>query len=313
MPMSSNSDRTASSMNRRTSLTARTTCDRLEPRRLLAGDPINLGPERVFPGDTAPDLSVGGQAGTSLSAGPDGVSLAVWHDARSSGHPQIAQGPATGTMLDVYAARVRADGSVIDVTPIPVAVNSYDQWSAKAAWNGTNWLVSWRSELEFDRDEEEIRAVRVSPDGVVLDVNPLLIGTSVPHPSSSNDIDPEGPLQVVSDGADWIVTWKRSNPATFGGLGYDWFGTKVLADGTAAAGGEKLYFSGSTNNDDFGLAYSPVNGGQYLQASNTYNNSTIRFRRFDRDLNLVAGSERVLPGQNFANQTFESVAGSPSG
>src|SRR5688572_19299671 len=131
--------------------------------RIVLSSPPTLGPELVLPGDTTPALSVGQQTSPSLAEGPNGVSLAVWQDTRSGGHPLVYQGVGLGTMTDIYAARVRADGSVIDVTPIPIAVNSYNQVMPKASWNGTNWLVAWNTERDDDRYESDIHAVRVTP------------------------------------------------------------------------------------------------------------------------------------------------------
>jgi hypothetical protein len=274
----------------------------------MSGGPP-LGPELVLPGDTTPALSVGTQTNPSLAEGPDGVTLAVWQDTRSGGNPNVYQGVGIGTMTDIYAARVRADGSVIDVTPIPVAVNSYNQDTPKAAWNGTNWLVAWHTERDADRYETDINAVRIAPDGTVLDQQPIVVGAHLPHPTMSNDLDPVGPLQVVSNGRDWFVEYRRHNVNLAGGIGMEWFATKVTADGQVPnLEGVKL-LSATQNDADFGLAFSPVNGGQFMHAYRAGGASYTR--RYDADMTYVAGSQTVAPAG--AGGPKMNIAGGPSG
>ena len=278
-------------------------------RRTLLSAPPTLGPELVLPGDTTPALSVGQQTKPSLAEGPDGVSLAVWQDTRSGGHPAVYFGIGLGTMTDIYAARVRADGSVIDVTPIPVAINSYNQQTPRAAWNGTNWLVAWSTERDDDRYETDIHAVRVSPDGVVLDPSPRVIGTHLPSPTSSDDIDPFGPLTIASNGSDWFVQWRRHNPNLAGGIGMEWFATRVTADGTVPDAQGVQLLSGNQYYSDFGIAFSPAGGGQFLHAYDTYGGGTF-IQRFDANMNLIPGSQQTIAGTSIADV---SLAGGPQG
>src|SRR5687768_994617 len=273
----------------------------------MSGGPP-LGPELVLPGDTTPALSVGTQTNPSLAEGPDGISLAVWQDTRSGGNPNVYNGVGIGTMTDIYAARVRADGSVIDVTPIPVAVNSYNQDTPKAAWNGTNWLVAWHTERDADRYETDINAVRIAPDGTVLDQQPIVVGAHLPQPTNSNDLDPIGPLQIVSNGSDWFVEYRRHNVNIAGGIGMEWFATKVTAEGAVPnVEGVKL-FSATQNDSDFGLAFSPANGGQFLHAY-TVSNATYT-RRYDANMTYVSGSQQTAPGGGGPKM---SLAGGPGG
>jgi hypothetical protein len=175
-------------------------------------------------------------------------------------------------------------------------------------WNGSNWLVAWNTELENDRYESDIHAVRVSPDGVVLDQQPMVIGTHLPNPYGSDDIDPTGPLSLVSNGSDWFVTWRRHNPNIGGGIGMEWFATRVLANGTVPDPQGTNILTANQYADDFGLAFSSSNGGQFMHLY-SWNDQTFQ-RRFDTNMNLIAGSERPAV---FADGADFSIAGGPDG
>lgn len=283
------------------------TMEAVEHRTLFAAAPV-LGPELVLPGDTTPALSIGSQTKPTLAEGPDGTSLAVWQDTRSGGNPNVPFGVGLGTQTDIYAARIRADGSVIDVTPIPVSIASYNQTDAKAAWNGTNWLVAWTSPRDNDPYETDIKAVRISPQGAVLDQQALTIGTHIPQPQASNDIDPSPPLEIVSDGTDWVVTYERHNPSIGGGIGMEWFAVKVLANGSVPNQEGVKTLVADQYGDSYGFTFSPVNGGQYLH---TFQNGSgqIYTQRFDRNLSKVGGVAAV----NSELIDRVSVAGGPNG
>ena len=286
----------------------------LEIRQLFSGGgrtPPSVGPEQLLPGDTTPAAAVRSQFGPSLAEGPNGVSLAVWQDTRSAGGgPGFSFGPGQGTMSDIYAARIAADGTVIDATPIPVAVNDFDQITPMAAWNGSNWLVAWQTQRQNDQFEEDINAVRVAPDGTVLDPQPVVIGTHAADPSSSDDIDPSGPLQVLGTGSDWIVTYKRFNPATFGGVGIDYFAVKVTANGTVPNQEGTLYRGTYVYNGEYGLTYSPVNGGRLLHVFGNQVPQLV-IEQFDANsIAPIAGTQRMVSG---ADMQIIKASGSPSG
>jgi hypothetical protein len=75
--------------------------------------------------------------------------LVVWADQRDGS--------------DVYGARIRPDGSVLDITGIPIARVPGNQTDPDVAFDGTNFIVAWTS------GGKSIVAARVSPAGVVLD------------------------------------------------------------------------------------------------------------------------------------------------
>ncbi len=84
-----------------------------------------------------------------------GVFLVVWQDARN------------GKDWDVYAARVSAEGKVLDPDGILVAGGAHNQAKPCVVWDGKAFVIVWqdyRSGKWY-----EVRSARVSPEGKVLD------------------------------------------------------------------------------------------------------------------------------------------------
>jgi hypothetical protein len=85
------------------------------------------------------------------AAANDSLTLFAWTDLRADGGG------------DVYAARVRHDGTVLDPNGIEVAVSGAPEGAPAVSWNGSEWLVVW------ERNGSSVYAARVAPDGEVLD------------------------------------------------------------------------------------------------------------------------------------------------
>ncbi len=126
--------------------------------------------------------------GSSPAAAAGGSNwLVVWSDPRlneSSGSLQAA----------VYATRVGPTGTILD--PAGILISSEDAMAASpvVASDGTNWLVVWQ---EW-RSREELYAMRVAPDGTLLDPEPKLVGVG-----DASVLQ----LAVAFNGASWLVTW----------------------------------------------------------------------------------------------------------
>ncbi len=93
--------------------------------------------------------------------------LVVWQDLRN------------GVDWDVYAARVKPDGEVLDPNGILVAGGFRNQALPRVAWDGINFNVVWmdgRSDAKY-----EIYMARVSSAGTVLEPNGFLLSTGVSH------------------------------------------------------------------------------------------------------------------------------------
>jgi len=129
-------------------------------------------------------------ASTDAAVGWDGTNfLAVWQDSRN------------GDDLDIYAARVAPDGTVLDPNGFPVCQAPDNQMNVALAWNGSHYLIVWSS----GRWGTDIYGALYDPAGV---------GSPVEFP-----ICQAGGLQdhpaVTWDGANFLVAWhdQRSGQA----------------------------------------------------------------------------------------------------
>lgn len=169
-------------------------------------------PDLDLPGDLAPALAAGNQQRPQIARGSNGF-LAVWADTRtvlinSPGYAGIGpkafsgnQSPGQGTQSDIFAARLDANGNVIDTIPIAINQAQFNQDYPVVAWNGQNWLVAWVSDhINGFSINYDIVAARVSPSGVVLDDPPLVL-------SLGQTSDFVFPSVVTSDGTNWVVGW----------------------------------------------------------------------------------------------------------
>jgi len=160
---------------------------------------------QYLPGDQNPQPAVRIQNNARIAAGGPGY-LVVWEDERTvlTGYLTWPNYPLMGNLQDIYAARLDANGNLLDQSPIIISNAGLNQSKPEVAWNGQNWLVVWetmRSDWYFFQD---ILAVRVSPQGVVLDSVPIPIRLENQNPSGDHGSNPS----VTSDGTNWVVTWE---------------------------------------------------------------------------------------------------------
>jgi hypothetical protein len=115
--------------------------------------------------------------------------------------------PASTNGGQVQAARVRANGTVVDATPILVATGP--RWCcADATWAGTHYLVAWGGGEDIYGVGGDVRAARVTSAGTVLDSQSIAVS-----------IDParDRRLHVASSGNESLVVWDRVTNMTTGG------------------------------------------------------------------------------------------------
>jgi len=99
--------------------------------------------------------------------------------------------------LDIRAARISPQGTVLDPNGIAVsAVADSRQEQAKAAFDGTNFLVVWQDERNGAAD---VYAARVSQAGVVLDPNGIAVSTAAEGQELPS---------VAFDGTNYLVAWQ---------------------------------------------------------------------------------------------------------
>ena len=152
----------------------------------------------LLPGDLSTAPAVTNQVESHSARGGDQI-LVVWTDHR---------GTATGgeqSGMDILGIRLNAAGIPIDPAPFTISANAGWQQGPQATWNGTNWLVTFYSQdpTEFYY-QNNIRGVRVSPAGQVLDAIPLLL------------VDNEQWVRVSGQSGQWLVTWYEPHPDLYG-------------------------------------------------------------------------------------------------
>jgi len=148
-----------------------------------AAGKIQVGAEILLP--EGPGAGVRGTPDTAFGAD---VYLAVW---REGWHGE-------GGASRVYAARVDKSGKVLDAEPIALTPEGEDiQERPRVAFGGGLFLVVWQ-ELVGGK-QYDVRAVRVSPEGKVLDAKPISVASG---PES------EAMPDVASDGKSFAVTWQ---------------------------------------------------------------------------------------------------------
>ena len=233
----------------------------------LGADPV-LTERTLLPGDAAIGPAAGVQYSPHLALG-DGQYLAVWTDARSQNY-------ALQNSEEIYAARIDLNGNVLDATPIVVATGWGYQRSARAAWDGENWLVVW---IDYENYTNHAFARRVSPDGVLLDAEPIAV---------SRDAN-VNTFAVVGGAGGWLVVTESG----------DIVGMRV------SAAGEPLDPAGVTLvPSTYYVRYSldvAFGGTQYLLV---YDDSgAVKARRFDLNLAPIGSTFNATAQGNSARVT----------
>jgi len=214
-------------------------------------------PSRFVPGDATVAPAVNDQIAPSLCQGGSTV-LAVWSDNRANS----TGGYEGETSWDIYGMRFNASGNPLETVPFAIAAGPASQKNPRASWNGTNWLVVFES-VDFGGTGyylTSLEALRVAPDGHVLDPKPIKLHNMTP-----------GPWAVASDGSEWVVV-NQGTPVNNDVVAVRISSAGVLLD----PGPRSLQPAIAYGAENIQLAYA---GGVFLLANGT---------RFDAALNLLA-------------------------
>lgn len=240
----------------------------------------SLTPLQLLPGDAVLAPAAGKQLNPEIAPG-NGEYLLVWVDDRAaltdvatfSGGPWFDH--HIGTLWDIYAVRLDAQGNPLDPTPIIVTQAIQNQGLPAVAWNGTDWLVVWSGQVGFQCCPTENRyAARVSAQGEVLDATPIELATG----TFANGL---WPAAVGSDGNNWVVVWTTNgNQVT---------AMRVAPDGTVLdPSGVVLYTGGSPGDYDVTFA-----GSQYFlvwSSGGMTSGGTILGLRLATDLTAIGAA-----------------------
>lgn len=234
-----------------------------------------------LPGDQSVQPAVREQEDVAIAEG-DGQYLVVWEDRRAMVATSAAtvDDPLAGNGIDIYAARLDADGNLIDENPIVVSNLGRNQSKPAVAWNGTNWLVVFESQKPDWYFFEELYGVRIDANGNVLDPDPIVIFEQT---SNWGAYAPS----VASDGNNWLVMWQHIIPSS---VRQAVAAARVSSNGTVLDSNPVIIHSDSS----FGPLH-PVaayGGGQYLIAWRRSANETAHFKRYLPDLTPIDTAPR---------------------
>ncbi len=231
-----------------------------------------------WPADGSVALAAGDQTAPSIAAG-NGARLVLWSDLRSNPYAYNDY----ETSADIYGIRLADDGTPLDAVPIAIHSGRGAQGAPMAAWNGTEWLVVFRT-LGLSGTgffyQNGLAAVRVGGDGTVLDADPIpLHGLG------------DGQFAVASDGVGWVV-------ATIGNdISQDIFAVRVSAQGEVLDPPTRsLVPDAAVTGSGLRLAYA---GGVYLLAFGASNGTGAVL--FDSQLNSVSAPYLLVEGAVIAS------------
>jgi hypothetical protein len=230
----------------------------------------------LLPGDQELVPCTNSQAEPSAALGGSQF-LVAWTDYRGrSINSQSVQGDG-----DVFGIRLDAQGNAIDAAPFVIAGGYGLQQRPLVAWNGENWLVVYLSQDPVGGYfETRLRAVRVAPDGQILDAVPLTFPPSMFTPDTVG-------LNVAGVNGQWLVTRCIYHN--------DGYGT-YLAGQRISSGGALLDPSPVMLIDwVYGSTRVLVAQGEYLVAGPDWNSSsTFKARRVSAS-NVPQGAAFTVP------------------
>ena len=190
-------------------------------------------------GNITPAPAAGIQLQPQIAKGAN-FSLAVWTDRRNVlGRYVPDDNAGIGSDTDIYAARYDANGNLVDTTPIVINEAIYEQYLPHVAWNGQNWLVTWITKRRTNQFDVDILAVRVAPDGRVLDSTPIPVYIT---PDSEGD---PSYVTVASDGVNWTVVFGQAS------FGSKIVGVRVAPDGSLIDTTPKVLFQDTNSTAPF--------------------------------------------------------------
>ena len=146
------------------------------------------------------EILLAGVSAASPAVAYDGINyLVVWEDRRTS---------TTGS--DIYSARVKNDGTVLDTTGIAISAAAGNQSSPAVAFDGTKFLVVWGDARTSSATGIDIYSARVKSDGMVLDTDGIVISAA----NTGEDLP-----AVAFDGTNFLIVWndgRTAGPSVYG-------------------------------------------------------------------------------------------------
>jgi hypothetical protein len=248
--------------------------------------PIPVWERGLLPGDLAVTDATHSQQDHSVAKGGEQY-LVAWSDYRG----QSVGGGTNQSAGDVFGIRLDAQGNPIEPAPFLIAGGMGNQRLPQVAWNGSDWLVLFISQDPVGGYYgDEMRAVRVSPQGQILDATPLSFPPTLFTPNTVG-------LQLAGQSGQWLVTRCIYHDTGYGTYlaGQRIDGNGQLLDTTPIMLMDWVYGSTET----------VVADGEYLVAGPDWTNgSTIKARRVGLD-GQPFGASFTVPSLSIAGNGTE--------
>lgn len=200
--------------------------------------------------------------------------LVVWVDARNT----------FGQLPGIYGTRLSPAGVVLDIGGIPIATTTGAMSVPEVASNDPDFLVVF--EQAVAATGEDVKAVRVTAAGAVLDAAPITVCSAV---------DDQTTPHVASDGTGYAIVWRDYRSGTRD----DVYAARVTAAGVVQdANGKSVDFSATTNSiasngTNYVIAYTAVGATRDVQ-SRTFAPSTGALGS-TQDISVNASADEYRP------------------
>ncbi len=110
----------------------------------------------------------------------------------------VFQDHRAGQYMNIYAARVRADGTVLDPAGLPVATQIDHQARPAVAFDGTKFFAVW---ADHRNGKWDVYGAHVGTDGVVQEADGIPISVAAGHQTEP---------AIAFDGTNYLVVWSDS-------------------------------------------------------------------------------------------------------
>lgn len=165
-----------------------------------------------------------------IALDPDGIEISTFSEDQK--YPAVTFGGNSYLIVwkdernlvetDVYGARLRTDGVLLDTTGIGIGISppsdTLYHYSLNCSFDGTNYFVVWDQKSK-GAGNSDIYGARVDQSGTVIDTYPFI-------PISLGLSDPDHPC-VSFDGINYYVVWEDDRVSY-----QDLYGTQVTPDGS---------------------------------------------------------------------------------
>ena len=248
--------------------------------------PIDVLERGLLPGDLTVASATNSQQDHAVARGGDQY-LVAWSDYRG----QSVGGGAQQSGGDIFGIRLDAQGNPVEAAPFLIAGGMGLQRFPHVAWNGDTWLVVYISQDPVGGYfEDQMRAVRVSALGEILDPTPIQFPPTQYIPNTVG-------LELSGQSGQWLITrciYHTDGYGTFL-VGQRIDGNGTLVDTTPIMLMDWVY----------GGTKTIASNGEYLVAGPDWNNnSTIKARRVGLDAQPIGASFNV-PSLNLAGNGSE--------